>query len=61
MIYLDNSATTAPTKEVIKAVADTMEGCFGNPSSRHFLGTEAEKLLTDCRKRTAKALGVLPE
>ncbi len=50
MIYLDNAATTKPCKEAIQAVAETMEHCFGNPSSLHHLGIEAEKILGSARK-----------
>lgn len=61
MIYLDNSATTVPAPEVIDVVTDCMRDIPGNPSSRHYLGMEAEKRLTDCRRRMARVMGVLPE
>lgn len=61
MIYLDNSATTAPTKEVAAAFSDAMVLNFANPSSRHGLGAESHRLLEDCRMRAARAIGVLPE
>lgn len=61
MIYLDNSATTFPDRLVITEVCRVMGTVLGNPSSRHSLGLEAQKLLSSCRKRMAKSLGVLPE
>ncbi len=61
MIYLDNSATTFPLKEIVDEVSACMRDFAGNPSSRHSLGAAAEKHLTQCRRRMAKAMGVLPE
>lgn len=61
MIYLDNSATTIPSAEVIDEVAACMRGFSGNPSSRHSLGAAAERKLTECRKRLAKAMKVQAE
>jgi len=48
-IYFDNSATAKPYREVVEAVADTMENCYGNPSSAHKLGLEAERKLNGAR------------
>ena len=39
-VYLDNGATTKPDKRVIEAINNTP---FGNPSSLHKEGIEAEK------------------
>ena len=61
MIYFDNSATTPPAKEVIDAVVSYMEQSFGNPSSRHALGLEAEKIVTEARKKVASALSSSPD
>lgn len=58
MIYFDNSATTPPAPQVIDAVTDYMKNSFGNPSSRHALGLEAEKIVSEARKRVASALFV---
>ncbi|MDF2881420.1 MAG: Cysteine desulfurase [Clostridiaceae bacterium] len=55
-IYLDNSATTKPYREVVEAVADTMENCYGNPSSAHKLGLEAERKLNGARDIIAKTI-----
>ena len=56
MIYLDNAATTKPCKEAVKAAVAALTDNFGNPSSRHFVGTQAEKILADARGTIAKAL-----
>lgn len=56
-IYFDNSATTAPYKEVCETVAETMRRIYGNPSSLHRLGKAAEDLLTDCREKVARSIG----
>jgi cysteine desulfurase len=56
-IYLDNSATTpisAPAKE---AMLRAME-CYGNPSSLHTLGQEAEGIVKQAREQLLSALGV---
>ena len=50
MIYLDNSATTKPCAEAIKAIAENMESNFGNPSSLHKMGIEAEKVIKSAKK-----------
>ena len=61
MIYFDNCATTPMAAEVIETVTDYMKTSFGNPSSRHALGLEAEKIVTSSRRDVAKALGVTPD
>lgn len=50
MIYLDNAATTKPCAEAIAAVNDTMRSCFGNASSLHHLGVEAEMVINAARR-----------
>lgn len=57
MIYLDNAATTKPSEAAAKAMLAAAE-YFGNPSSLHRLGIEAEKLVTAARKSIASKLGV---
>ena len=56
MIYLDNSATTKPCPEAVRAVSDTLINNFGNPSSRYGLGLDAEKLLKESRAAVASSL-----
>ena len=57
MIYFDNAATTAPSEKACKAVSEGLM-CFGNPSSLHRLGLNAEKLLDIARDNIASVLGV---
>ncbi|MDQ0161053.1 cysteine desulfurase family protein [Aeribacillus alveayuensis] len=58
MLYLDNSATTKPYPEVINTFQQVSEKFFGNPSSIHQLGVQAEQLLSKARKQVAHLLGV---
>jgi cysteine desulfurase len=60
MIYLDNSATTKPYKEVLDTFLTVSEKYFANPSSLHSKGGEAENLLTAARKSIAALLDVQP-
>jgi cysteine desulfurase len=56
-IYLDNSATTRPYDEVINFMSEINTSFYGNPSSLHTKGIEAEKLLKKARKEVANSLG----
>ncbi|HOL16615.1 MAG TPA: cysteine desulfurase family protein, partial [Bacillota bacterium] len=56
-IYLDNSATTRPYDEVIELMARVMRTGYGNPSSNHAKGMEAEKIVREAREALARALG----
>lgn len=58
MIYLDNSATTRPFSEVLTSYTTVSQKFFGNPSSIHRIGMEAEKLLIQAREQIAGLLGV---
>ena len=58
MIYLDNSATTKPYPEVVQAFQTVAEQYFGNPSSLHDKGVEAEELLEKARHQISLYLGV---
>jgi cysteine desulfurase len=59
-IYLDNSSTTKVLDEAAQAVFDVMTLHFGNPSSLHRKGIEAEKIMRQSREKVAQALGVCP-
>ncbi len=61
MIYLDNSATTKPCREAVDAMSHMLTRCWGNPSSIHHLGVEAEKQLKQARGQVADLLGAEPE
>lgn len=55
-IYLDNSATTRPYGDVVKYMNDISLNSYGNPSSLHTKGIEAEKVVNTARERIAKCL-----
>ncbi len=57
MIYFDNAATTRVCKEASEAALFAMDKAFGNPSSLHGLGIEAEKLINFSKEQVALALG----
>ncbi len=59
--YFDNSATTAPCCEAVKAVTEAMTVCWGNPSSLHRSGNAAKELLDSSRKAVARCLSCEPE
>ena len=59
--YLDNSATTKPCPEAVAAATQALCRHWGNPSSVHAMGLEAEKLLRQARTDVAQALGAEPE
>ena len=54
--YLDNSATTPCLESVRDIVVKTMMVDYGNPSSRHQKGVEAEHYLRDAREKIAATL-----
>jgi cysteine desulfurase len=56
-IYLDYAATTPMRAEVLDAMAPYHAGAFGNPSSSHRWGREAQAALERSRGRIADALG----
>lgn len=57
MIYLDNSATTPLCQAAVDNIQKALE-TFGNPSSLHSIGFEAEKLKESARDSIYKALGI---
>jgi len=60
-VYLDNSATTKPYKEVIDQTVRYMEAEYGNPSSLHRMGITAEKAMKEARKSVAASFGAKDE
>ena len=56
--YLDNSATTRCYEEVAEIVAKTMIEDYGNPSTMHLKGVEAENYVKESAKAIAKTLKV---
>ena len=55
-IYLDNSATTSLSESAKAAMLSAMDS-FGNPSSLHTLGKQAEEKLKTAREQIMNALG----
>ena len=60
MIYLDYSATTPTSKEVLDSFNKASLDYIGNPNSLHTLGVEAHKLIDKATEQIAKLLGVKP-
>ena len=60
-IYLDNAATTIMSEVAIKAMIPYMNEIYGNPSSLHSVGQEANEALQNARERIAKLLGCEPK
>ncbi|MBE6533366.1 MAG: cysteine desulfurase [Ruminococcaceae bacterium] len=56
-IYLDNSATTALSLAARDKINEVCE-IYGNPSSLHSMGQNAEKIVREARERILNALGV---
>ena len=56
-IYLDNAATTAVDCDAAKIATDIFTKFYGNPSSAHSKGLEAEHLLKKARTQVMSALG----
>ncbi len=56
-IYLDNCATTRVCDEAVAACVRAMTEDYGNPSSLHKKGMEAENILSDTRRTIGKMLG----
>ncbi len=57
MVYFDNSATTRLSSAAREAMINALD-CFGNPSSLHALGLEAERIISSARKTILSTLGV---
>ena len=60
-IYFDNAATTKVSKAAAETAYKIMIEIYGNPSSIHNKGIEAEKILKDSRKVIANYLKTNPE
>lgn len=56
-IYLDNSATTKVSPEVLDAMLPYLTENYGNPSSLHTMGQEANVAVQAAREQVAKAIG----
>lgn len=56
-IYFDNSATT-PLCEGAKSAMSASLDLYGNPSSLHTMGVDAEKAVSDARRTILSSIGV---
>ena len=56
-IYLDNSATTKMRPEALAEYIRVSENVWGNPSSLHTMGAEAEALIKASKKTILNTLG----
>ena len=59
-IYLDNSATTRVCEKSAEKVLELMTQCYGNPSSLHKTGLEAQREVAHARQAVAVSLGAQP-
>ena len=60
-IYFDNSATTVCSDGVIGIVTEVMSKAYGNPSSMHTKGVEAENYCKKASEQIAAQLKVSPK
>ncbi len=59
-VYLDNSSTTRMYDECIDEISGAMRENYGNPSSLHRKGIEAEKLIRYAKEAISDTLRVSP-
>ena len=57
IVYLDNSSTTKPCKRAIDNINTALCDNWGNPSSLHTLGIEAETAVSAAREYVARSVG----
>ena len=55
-IYVDHAATTPMHSDVIEKMTQTMANTYGNPSSIHFYGREARKIIDEARAGIARSI-----
>ena len=59
--YFDNSATTQVSARAFSILQKTMLEDYGNPSSKHVKGVEAERYVRDAAEKIAKTLKASPK
>lgn len=59
-IYLDYGATTPIDQQVLSVMVPFLKEVFGNPSSLHNFGQQAERVLEESRRTMAELLGAQP-
>lgn len=57
-VYLDNAATTRALDEVANKMKTVLTEQYGNPSSKHYKGIEAENIITSAKTIIATKLKV---
>jgi cysteine desulfurase len=60
-VYLDYAATTPLDERVLEAMLPYFRQVFGNPSSVHFYGQQAENAVEEARERIAALIGAHPQ
>lgn len=60
-IYADNAATTKISQTSMNAMISAMVNTYGNPSSLHKIGMEANDVLQTAREQIARCLGCTPK
>lgn len=58
MIYFDNSATTKPSDAALEAALLAARESWANPSSTHFAGNDARRMLERARDSVSRSLGL---
>lgn len=59
-IYLDNCATTKPCQECVDTILNVLTNKYGNPSSLHEKGFDAEQEIESARNLIAQILNAQP-
>lgn len=60
-IYADNAATTKISQTAMAAMISAMENTYGNPSSLHRIGMEANGALQSAREQISRCIGCMPK
>lgn len=58
MIYFDNSATTKPCPEALKAINEALCDTWGNPSSSHRIGLDAHSVMESAAVSIGMTVGI---
>ena len=61
IIYFDNSATTKPCEKAVEYINQALKCNWGNPSSLHMLGINAEMEISLTRRSVAKTINAAEE
>ncbi len=59
--YLDNSATTKCSERAKNKMLQTLLADYGNPSSLHMMGVDAERYVREAQEKIAKTLKAEPK